>query len=100
MFTKINDIEKLPKVVAKGTDCYALSMYVTALNTLCLMYDIQTLKGSKILCGVVAKGKRTEIAETTDCVGSATTLEEAVNMLYEYIQGNKDIEVYPIGACC
>lgn len=100
MLEKINDIEKLPKVVTKGTAYYKLSMCVTTLNSLCLLYERRIFNGYEVLCGVLVSRKRLEIAENIDCVGNATTLEEAVNMLYEYIQDNKDIETYPLGACC
>lgn len=93
MLTQINDIEKLPKMISKGIEYFELYMYITGGYSLCLTYDRRNHEGRKTLCGVVVQGNRIEINDDIDHVGNATTLEEAVNMLYEYVMNNPDIKI-------
>lgn len=94
MLTQINDIEKLPKrIVAENGDYFELLMYVTSWDKLFIGYSKKTDKGDNILCGVISSDVRREIKEYSDHVGYATSLEEAVNMLYDYISNNPEIKV-------
>lgn len=91
MFTKINDIEKLPKEILVNDKIYKLTIYVTAWNKLCVAYrDCIT---RECICSVIVEGRYFKIEDDIDNIGDATTLEEAVNMLYEYVMNNPEIKV-------
>lgn len=85
MLTQINDIEKLPKKIKINEESYHL--FITVKNDLWIGYsDIRNY--TPIIIAVV--GFKEEIY---DKLGFATTLEEAVNMLYEYVMNNSNIKV-------
>lgn len=89
MLTQINDIEKLPKRIIYNNEILFLNI-----NTCTGFFTISysNILGISVIAVNVFKCQNIDI-DYNYGVGSAITIEEAVNMLYEYVMNNPDIEV-------
>lgn len=89
---EINDIEKLPKSFEKNGETFMLGMGVTAWNKLVIGYNHITNKSQKLI-SIVVDGQKGEShylemingKDFEHYIGSADTLEDAVNQLAEIV---------------
>ena len=92
----MNKIEMLPKTFEYGGVLYTLSMHVTVFDKLCLCYK-EMLGNRAIVYSVCVEPDKNpvKIEDTIGCfneyIGNARTLDDAADMLLEYI--NKYINV-------
>lgn len=94
MLTEIEDLKQLPKLIIVNNKTYFLSIDTSS--------EFFIIEYTNRFGGVVARVEvlgciKLDIEENYNgfsAYGEASTLTEAVNMLYEYISNNKDIEVY------
>lgn len=88
MFIQINDIEKLPKSIIFDGDILKLFLNTDG-NHLYIGYMLDNDDYPMIIIEI--NGLQNDIDR--HAFGEATTLEEAVNMLYEYVMNNPDIKI-------
>ena len=92
----MNIIETLPKTFEYGRVMYSLSMHVTAFNRLCICYR-EMLGNRTILCSVCVEPENepikieNTIGTINEYVGNAQTLDDAAEMLKEYVEKNFNI---------
>jgi len=92
----MNIIETLPKTFNYNETMYTLSMHVTAFNRLCICYR-EMLGNRKILCSVCVEpeNKPVKIEHTigtiNEYVGNARSLDDAAEMLNNYVRNTYNI---------
>lgn len=85
----MNSIETLPLSIERNEKVYNPCVYVTAWNKLCVSYNNISDRTDKY-CSVVVEKNKPAIAPCFDnCnIGDAPTLDEAVEMIRDFILNN------------
>lgn len=85
----MNSIETLPISIERKGSIYTLDVYVTAWNKLCISYRNIVIPADKY-CSVVVE-QDNEPANPNienEAIGNARNLDDAVEMIKEYIENN------------
>ena len=92
----MNKIELLPKDIYYKDDLYQVSMWVTALDRLCIGYrnPFKPMKYSLFSVCVEPENEPISIASTIGCfneyVGNAVSVDDACEELLDWIEKNKE----------
>ena len=85
----MNSIETLPVSIERKGGIYTLKVYVTAWNKLCVAYGNVILRDDKY-CSVVIEPDNYSSKPNieNDFIGNARNLDDAIEMIKEYIENN------------
>lgn len=85
----MNSIETLPISIERNGSIYTLNVYVTAWNKLCVAYR-NIMRHTDKYCSVVVEPDNYSSKPNieNDSIGNARNLDEAIEMIKEYIENN------------
>lgn len=93
MLTQINDIEKLPKTIIIDEHTYYLNIVIDRNRLYDNTYWIVCYRRFDGYCPIIITEDYSQKNINIYGEGTATTLEQAVNMLYEYVMNNPEIKI-------
>ena len=93
MLTQINDIEKLPKTIIIDEQTYYFNIDIDINKLYNNTYWIVCYRRFDGYCPIIIIEGDGQKNINIYGEGTATSLEEAVNMLYEYVMNNPDIKI-------